>query len=144
MSKKRAIWYALSAGLIAFGVLILSAVYFTAKGSGLELLSAINMIIPFALPGIGLLVFLVLTEKDRLKPWAKDRRDKAVKQEMEKWSDPATASRFGMFSGAIWIFALGFFVLLGFLIGFKFSWLVFIFATAVQLLVQGLMSKRKS
>jgi hypothetical protein len=47
-----------------------------------------------------------------------------------------------MFSGAIWIFAAGIFILLGFLIGFKFSWLVFIFAVAFQLLVQGVMSKK--
>jgi hypothetical protein len=34
------------------------------------------------------------------------------------------------------------FILLGLLIGFKFSWLVFIFAVAIQLLVQAFMSKR--
>jgi hypothetical protein len=98
--------------------------------------------IPFVLPGIGILVFLVLTEKDRLKPWAKDFHSKAVEREMAMWNDPATATRFGLFSGAIWIFASGIFVLLGFIIGFKFSWLVFIFAVAIQLLVQGFMSKR--
>jgi hypothetical protein len=47
-----------------------------------------------------------------------------------------------MFSGAIWIFAVGLFILLGFLIGFKFSWLVFIFAVAFQLLIQGFMFKQ--
>jgi hypothetical protein len=65
-----------------------------------------------------------------------------MKEGMEIWNDPAMAARFGMFSGAIWIFAFGFFFLLGFLISFKFSWLVFIFATAVQLLVQGVMVKK--
>jgi hypothetical protein len=65
----------------------------------------------------------------------------AVKREMEIWNNPAAAARFGLFSGAIWIFAIGLFILLGFLIGFKFSWLVFVFAVAIQLLVQGLMSK---
>jgi len=48
-----------------------------------------------------------------------------------------------LFSGAIWICAIGLFVLLGFIIGFKFSWLVFVFAIAFQLLVQGFMSKRR-
>jgi Mg2+/citrate symporter len=119
---------------------------FTIHGFHVEnfemLIPVVSLMIPFILPGIGILVFLGLTEKDRLKPWAKEFRNKAVKKEMEMWSDPASALRFGMFSGAIWIFAVGFFFLLGFLIGFKFSWLVFIFAVAVQLLVQGLMSKR--
>ncbi|MCL1901961.1 MAG: permease prefix domain 1-containing protein [Firmicutes bacterium] len=146
VNKKRALLYAAGAGLIVFGLLLMPVVYLGAKTgeSGFELLSAITLLVPFVLPGIGLLVFLGLTEKDRLKPWAKDRRDKAVKKEMEMWSDPATASRFGMFSGAIWIFAIGFFILLGFLIGFKFSWLTFIFAVAVQLLVQGMMSSKKT
>ena len=143
VSKKRAAWYAAGAGLIVFGLLTIPIILFGGglNGGGLEVLGAISVLIPFVLPGIGVLVFLGLTEKDRLKPWAKDFRDKAVKREMEMWSDPAAAARFGMFSGAIWVFAAGVFILLGFLIGFKFSWLVFIFATAFQLVVQGIMSK---
>jgi hypothetical protein len=159
LNKKRAAWYAAAAGLIVFGLLTVPVVLFgrlndgadkalgaipALDGGGLEKIGAISTLIPFVLPGIGILVFLALTEKDRLKPWAKDFRDKAVKREMEMWSDPAAAARFGMFSGAIWIFAAGIFVLLGFLIGFKFSWLVFVFATAFQLLVQGVMSKPKN
>jgi len=160
VSKKRAAWYAAAAGLIAFGLLIVPVVLFSGRlkegthkalgaitalnSGGLEILGAISVLIPFVLPGIGMLVFLVLTEKDRLKPWAKDFRDKAVKREMEMWSDPVSASRFGVFSGAIWIFAVGLFILLGLLLGFKFSWLVFVFAVAFQLLVQGVMSKPKT
>jgi len=154
VSKKRATWYAVATGLIAFGLFTMPIVYFSVRiadnivpeitSYNLEVLvPVIGMLIPFVLPGIGILVFLVLTEKDRLKPWAKDFRDKTVAREMAMWNDPATAARFGMFSGAIWIFAIGLFLLLGFLIGFKFSWLVFIFAVAFQLLIQGVMSKRR-
>jgi hypothetical protein len=57
------------------------------------------------------------------------------------WSDPVIAGRFGMFSGAIWIFAAGLFILFGFLIGFKYSWPVFVFAIAFQLLLQGILYK---
>jgi hypothetical protein len=170
LSKKRAAWYAAGAGLIAFGILTVLIVFFSRipmvsgeivvleNGDVLEALTdeknltwrigvlntlgALSVLIPFVLPGIGMLAFLVLTEKDRLKPWAKDFRNKTVEREMEIWNDPATASRFGMFSGAIWIFAVGLFILLGFVISFKYSWLVFIFAVAFQLLVQGVMSKR--
>ena len=107
-------------------------------------MTTIAILIPFVLPGGGLLAFLVLTEKNRLKPWAKEFRAGVVKREMAMWNDPATAARFGMFSGAIWISAVGLFLLLGFTLGFKFSWLVFIFAVAIQLLVQGIMSKSGS
>jgi len=144
VSGKRAAWYAAATGLIAFGILAMPVVYFSVKSdrSGYEMLTVISMIIPFILPGTGLLVFLALTEKDRLKPWVKSFREKAVKREMEIWNNPAAAARFGMFSGAIWIFAIGLFFLLGFVISFKYSWIVFIFAIAFQLLVQGRMSKQ--
>jgi hypothetical protein len=157
VSKKRGAWYATAAGLIAFGLFTMPIVYFSTKFAKnivndvlafeipvehLEtLVPVISIIIPFVLPGIGILVFLVLTEKDRLKPWAKNLHNKAVEGEMAIWNDPVKAARFGMFSGAIWIFAAGIFFVLGFIIGFKFSWPVFIFATAFQLLVQGRMYK---
>jgi len=152
MSKKRAAWYTLAATLISIGIFTMPIVFFSGKLAGeifndlangnlFTLVPVIGILIPFVLPGIGILVFLGLTEKDRLKPWAKDFRDKTVKREMEMWNDPVTATRFGMYSGAIWISAVGLFVLLGFLIGFKFSWLIFIFATAVQLLMMGTMTR---
>jgi hypothetical protein len=157
VSKKRGAWYAAAAGLIAFGFFTMPIVYFSVKFANnvvndvldfnihvenLEaLVPVIGVIIPFVLPGIGILVFLVLTEKDRLKPWAKNLHAKAVEGEMAMWNDPVKAARFGMFSGAIWIFAAGVFFVLGFIIGFKFSWPVFFFATAFQLVVQGRMYK---
>jgi len=157
VSKKRGAWYATAAGLIAFGLFTMPIAYFSTKFANnfvnnvldfdipvkhLEtLVPAIGVIIPFVLPGIGILVFLVLTEKDRLKPWAKNLHNKAVEGEMAIWNDPVKAARFGMFSGAIWIFAVGIFIVLGYLIGFKFSWPVFIFATAFQLVIQGRMYK---
>ena len=171
VSKKRGVWYSVAAGLIAFGLFTMPIVFFGSKIAGeiingtskivipnldvissasvsgfndlIRIVPVISLLIPFVLPGVGILVYLILSEKDRLKPWAKDFHKKTMEREMAMWSDPATASRFGMFSGAIWIFAFGLFILLGFLVSFKFSWLAFIFATAFQLVVQGLMSKKK-
>jgi hypothetical protein len=153
VSKKRGAWYATAAGLFAFGLFTMPVTYFSLKFAGKivneflgfdfeSLIPLFGLLIPFVLPGIGILVYLVLTEKDRLKPWAKSFHNKAIKGEMAIWNDPAAATRFGMFSGAIWIFAIGIFLLLGFLIGFKYSWLVFIFAVAFQLLIQASMSKK--
>jgi hypothetical protein len=153
VSKKRGAWYAAAAGLIGFGLLTMPMVYFKSAqafygtsvdyfiGQIIRLIPVISLMIPFILPGIGILVFLVLTEKERLKPWAKSLQNNSIKKEMEMWSDPVIAGRFGMFSGAIWIFSAGLFILFGFLIGFKYSWLVFIFAIAFQLLIQGILYK---
>jgi len=145
VGKLRALWYTLAATLIAFGIFTMPVAFFGVKIAdlkGLGFVPVISLMIPFVLPGGGILAFLILTEKDRLKPWAKNFRDETTAREMAMWNDPATATRFGMFSGAIWISAIGLFFLLGFLIGFKFSWLFFIFATAFQLIVQGVMSKQ--
>jgi len=51
-------------------------------GTGLALIPAISLVIFFVLPGIGLLVFLVLTEKDRRKPWAKSAGRRSPRQNL--------------------------------------------------------------
>jgi hypothetical protein len=141
LSKKRGAWYALASGALAFGLILSPLTYFAADRG---LMESVAVLIPFFIPGLGLLFFLTLTEKDRLKPWARAQYEKEARASREIWSDPLTAARLGMAAGAIWIFAAGLFFLLGFLIGFQFSWLVFVFAVAVQLAVQSLMIKPKS
>jgi MFS family permease len=143
MKKKRAAWYAAAAGLVAFGVLLFPVVYFGA-GPYEGLVGAVACLIPFALTGGGMLAFLVLSEKDRLKPWMRERVSKEMQKNFEMFCDPETAARFGMFSGAIWIFAFAVFLLAGFLTGFRYSWLSFVFATAAQLCVQGMMMKKRN
>jgi hypothetical protein len=126
--------------LLAFGISVFPITYFSTDAG---LMPAIATLIPFVLPGVGLLAFLVLTEKSRLKPWAQARHDSTMKRELEMWTDPATANRFGMFSGAIWSGAMALFIALGFAIGFRYSWVVFLFAVAAQLVVQGARYKQK-
>jgi hypothetical protein len=138
---KRGVWYALAAAALSFGLILSPLVYFSTDRGFME---AVAVLIPFIIPGLGLLIFLILTEKDYRKPWARERFEKEARLSREMWGDPLTAARFGMASGAIWVFALGFFLLFGFLIGFHFSWLAFVFAAAVQLLVQTLMIKNKN
>ncbi|MDR1470502.1 MAG: permease prefix domain 1-containing protein [Spirochaetaceae bacterium] len=133
MKKKRAVLYTVAAGVIAFGLTLFPLTYFSSEAG---LMEAIATLIPFALPGAGMLAFLVLTEKSRLKPWATERVVAEIRASHELFGDERTGIRFGLYSGAIWIFALGAFVALGFLIGFRYSWLAFVFATAVQLVVQ--------
>jgi hypothetical protein len=139
MRKRRAVFYALAAGVITFGLVLFPLTYFAA---GLGLMEAIATLLPFAIPGAGLLAFLCLTEAGRLKPWAAERAMAEMRGAQEMLSG-AGAVRFGLYSGAIWIFALGAFVTLGFLIGFRYSWLAFIFAVAVQLVVQALCMGQK-
>ena len=145
MNRKRAAWYTAAASLIVFGLLVMVITYFSVRfaDQSLEIMTAIAVLIPFVLPGSGLLTFLVLTEKSRLKPWMASVHEDAAKRNMKIWNDPATAGRFGMFSGAIWLFAAAFFFLFGFLAGFRYSWIIFVFAVAIQMFVQGLMMKKE-
>jgi hypothetical protein len=137
-SKKRGAWYALTAAAIGAGAVIFPLTYF-ATDRGLR--EAIASLIPFFIPALALLFFLRLTERDYRKPWAREQYERGLRANREMWNDPVAAARFGMISGAIWIFAAGLFFFLGFLVGFRFSWLAFVFAAALQLMVQGLMLK---
>jgi hypothetical protein len=152
MGKKRAAWYTLAAGLISFGAALFPLVYFAVSMDALRtffgaaelpgLMPALAAQIPFLIPGAALLAFLCLTEeKSRLKPWAMTRYREELRIHEKFFTDPAQAARFGLFSGAVWICAAGFFIALGFMVGFQFSWLVFVFALAAQLLLQGFLSR---
>jgi hypothetical protein len=152
MSKKRAFFYALAVAFLDFGLFLMPLVYFGIQisngitgnifGFNLTTVSVAAPTIPFILPGVAILIFLGLSEKDRRKPWAKGFHGKAVYQQTAMFKDSQTEMRFGLFSGAIWLFAFGLFVLLGITISFWVSWTVFVFAVAFQLLLQGLMSKK--
>ncbi|MDR3172062.1 MAG: hypothetical protein LBU17_10620 [Treponema sp.] len=85
----------------------------------------------------------MLTEKDRRKPWTLVHNEETKKAEV-MWQESVLATRFGLFTAAIWIFAIGLFFFLGFTMSFKFSWFVFVFAVAAQLLVQACMYKPDS
>jgi hypothetical protein len=139
LSKKRGLWYALGAAVLVFGLILSPLTYFSTDRG---LMEAAAVLIPFCIPGLALLIFLSLTEKDTRKPWARARYEKEARASRELWNDPAAAARFGMAAGAIWIGAAGLFVLLGFLAGFHLSWLAFVFAAAIQLAVQSLMMKK--
>jgi hypothetical protein len=155
LGRKRSLWYTLAAVLITSGVVFFPLVYFTTQGvaeSGLDkyvtgntpIIGALAGAAFLCIPGLVLLIFLCLTEKNRLKPWAIKTQTEEIKKSMELWNNPSTALRFGLFSGALWTFTVGLFFALGFLIGFGFSWLVFVFATAGQLLIQALMHGKES
>jgi hypothetical protein len=140
-SAKRSAWYALAAAVLSAGIIIFPLTYFATERG---LMEAIATLIPFFIPSLALLIFLLLTERDYRKPWVVARYEKELCASRELFNDPIATTRFGMVSGAIWIFAIGFFILLGLLIGFHFSWLVFVFAVAVQLMAQSMLLKPKA
>jgi hypothetical protein len=155
MPWKRAVFYAVSAGVFLFGVFIVPMTYFNfaeagagmseiaASGAGMSsvnfaFMTSIGTLIPFVLPAAALFVFLVLTEKDRRKPWVVELAKESAKREMEYFANPAQAARFGLVCGAIWIAAIASFVMLTLRAGILYSWLALAGAIVLQLLVQAL------
>jgi hypothetical protein len=147
MPLKRALWYALAAGLVLFGILTAFITYFgmeftsalelAARGTAANasLTGSLSIVMVFALPGIALGIFLVLTEKDRSKPWLIQQREKHMHYENEWFGNPAATQKFGLICGALWIAAIAGFIVLTITVGFKFSWLAIAAALIVQMLV---------
>lgn len=138
LPKKRAAWYAAGTFLLSAGILLVPLTYFSTGGKD-SAISALAVLIPFALPAVSLLAFLGLTEKDRRKPWLARGRGAVPFEEL--FASPAAEARFGLLSGAIWLGAFALFILAGFLAGFKYSWMSFLFAVPAQLCVQAAMMK---
>ena len=140
MSWKRALFYVAAAGVFLYGVVVFLIAYFD-KSAGLPY--AIATLIPFILPSGALGAFLIMTEKDRSKPWVRQQREEAIKHSWQNFASPAQMERFGLFSGAIWIAAAAVFVLLTILFGLKFSWLAIVAALVGQMIVLAMFAKSK-
>lgn len=140
MDWKRALMYVIAAGVFLFGVIVFIITYFE-DSAGLPY--AIATLIPFILPSSAFGAFLILTEKDRSKPWVKKQREEYIKRSRERFGDPAQEERFGLFSGALWIAAIVAFILLTMLFGLKFSWLAIAAALIGQMLILATFTKTK-
>lgn len=147
MKPLRATFYTIASVLLTVGIFIALIVYtqqvpaiadlFTFQKEALFL--SVTFFMPFVIAAVCLLVFLAVTEKDRQKPnvWSNyfdsnDADEEAIKSTMV----------YGNLSGALWIFSIGIFLALGFLVSWKFSWLIFIFTTGFQLLLEAYYSKK--
>ena len=161
MTGKRSLLYAVAAALILFGLFtgaivlltttILSPQEFAASQElereippdtpdaallfkNINIISALGSIIPFVLPGAAMLALLILSEKDRKKPWVH-----RLEEEQSRNYD----TRFGLIAGALWIFAAALFCILTVTIGIRYSWITFILALAVQLLIMSGFEKKR-
>lgn len=142
MNKKRALAYSLSTALFLFGIMTAGIEYY----QGMEPFIVLATFIPFVLPAILAFIYLGLTEKSRMKldqEWAREW--------MEKWSSELKhhyhSPRYGMvrggISGALWLFSIAIFLLVGLNGGWKYSWIVFIFACGIEALMEAIFAHRR-
>jgi hypothetical protein len=142
---KRSLLYMAAAGLICLGLFTGVIVFFDKNlirpevlnsdpvYENINAISALGTLIPFVLSGAALLAFLILSERDRKKPWV---------HRLEETQNRPYDTRFGLLSGALWIFAAALFFILTRAVGIGYSWVTFILAVAVQLLVKSGLGKR--
>jgi hypothetical protein len=133
MKGKRAFLYSLGIGVFLFGNFVSGILYF----NGHEMFEVAASFMPFMITSILLLIYLGLTEKSRRK-----MNEEWQKYWVDYYKDPRSTMLRGSLSGALWIFTVAIFLTLGFLIGFKYSWVIFIFAIGVEILIESYFAKK--
>jgi len=102
---------------------------------GFAMSAALGIKIALILPAICVFIFLLTTESNRQKPWLKAMVQREIENSLifhKDMIDPIKAARFGVASGGLWVLAIAIFVTLGVVISWQYSWLVFLFALAIQ------------
>lgn len=141
MNWKRALIYGLAVGTILFGITLSSSQYFMENNNPVAIL---GVLIPFVLPGILVIAFLILTEKKRFKPWLMQEHAKHREAYTGYYGDTEQMTKRGMLSGALWIGAMGVFVIVWILTNILYALPVFLFAIVGELLIEyRMISKHK-
>lgn len=135
MNSKRAMAYSLATALLLFGVFTTGFLYF--KGN--PLYEVVAALMPFIIPSAVIYIYLGLTEKSRRKMDANWQ-----KQWIQYYSNPKSMALRGNLSGALWIFTIAVIFLVGFTIGWKFSWIVFIVAVGCEVLIEAYFTSKKA
>ncbi|RWR13188.1 permease prefix domain 1-containing protein [Siminovitchia fortis] len=131
MSWGRALIYAIAAGGILFGLITAASLYFM---DNMGIHAVLGTLLPFVIPGVGILAFLLLTEKSRHKPWVIEEQKIWTERYMKK--DPQRMAQGGLLSGALWVFAIAMVILAGFKLGIIYAVVVFLTAIALQLFIE--------
>ena len=132
MKKGRALAYGIVcfAAFLGAGLAVVSFLF-----DGLEMSVALGIKIALVLPAICALIFLLVTETTRQKPWLKAMVNRDIENSMKFHQDmvnPVKAAKFGVASGGLWILAIAVFITLGITIHWHYAWLVFLFTLAIQ------------
>jgi len=153
LTQESAAHYAMKTGrAIAYGIICLvgflgaSLAVATYLFDGFEMSSALIIKAVFILPAICALIFMLATEPKRQKPWLRALTEQGAEKAERFFHDtvdPAKAARFGVTSGGLWLLAIAIFAALGFLIGWQYAWIVFLFALAVQVFMVTMIFEKK-
>lgn len=130
--SRRAGGYYLATGLAVFGLLLAGFTVLGTFGAWMYVVAAGLVVV-----GGVLFTMLGVTQTNRKKAWVRDvARAHATGHDFDRFEqDPAAAARFGVYTMVIWLTAFVVFVAGGLTVGWAWSWLVFLVALAVMMLV---------
>lgn len=130
--SRRAGGYYLATGLAVFGLLLAGFTLLGTFGAWMYVVAAGLVVV-----GGVLFTMLGVTQTNRKKAWVRDvARAHATGHDFDRFEqDPAAAARFGVYTMVIWLAAFVVFVVLGLTVGWAWSWLTFVVALAVMMLV---------
>jgi phosphatidylglycerophosphatase A len=103
-------------------------------GEAKSLEGALAVLIPFALPSVGVIAFLMFTEADYRKAWVLKEAEKHSAW-AKNFGASGNAQTFGMMTAALWILAIGAFVFLLIIKLWIFSWIPLVVALALMMLL---------
>lgn len=129
----RALLYGLSVSCGLLGINTAAMMYFSVPR---DYTVIFGTLIPFLIPSLCLIAYLVLTEKSRRKPWVEEGINRWLEQQTQDVVDPRRREQRRLVSGALWLLTAALFVTLGFIFGFRYSWVVFLFAMAGEMLIE--------
>ena len=136
LPRRRAAWYGIASLLGASGV-ALGGIFLGDHSAPWPLFSSVAL----AVASILTFTYLGVTQTNRKKPWVRALGDEWMRAHGDRWDsdgfseDPIAAARFGIYSGALWIVAIGAFIALSIAIGFTWSWLALFGALVIQMLL---------
>lgn len=133
MPWKRALIYAVITAITLFGLNVSVMLYYMEDRDPSAVL---GVLIPFVIPGLCMAAFMMLTEKQRYKPWVAEHEKYWTNYYAAEYNDSRSLEQRGLLSGALWLFAAAVFLVLGFAIGFQYSWVTFIIAIAGEMLIE--------
>jgi len=143
MDNKRAAAY----GIVCFTAFLgtaLATVAFFPGGLGLAIAAGIKSV--FIIPAICALIFLLITEPKRQKPWLKamiERETENSLQFRKEMVDPAKAARFGVISGGVFLLFVALFLTMQFVLKIPYAWIIIPFAFAIQALLTSMLFEKK-
>ncbi|WP_368975308.1 hypothetical protein NST61_01660 [Caldifermentibacillus hisashii] len=134
MRPLRAAIYAVAVFVFLFGVFLVPIGPMLIFGEAKSLEGALAVLIPFALPSLGVITFLMITEPEHRKAWVLKEAEKQ-NEWAKNFETSGNAQTFGIMTAALWILAIGAFILLLIMKLWVFSWIPFVVALALMMVL---------